>query len=360
MEMNLLSHLFSLVSGRWIASLGLVILLMEQGRSVPVESTLEAVRRDCVAAYSTHAAKVTAAAAEAANLFLKSVQILAANPGISTLDDCRKAWRGARKAYLLTEPLRFSGGPIDDDDGPEQSVNPWPIQDSVIEKLLHSKDEALTPELLQRRHQVGGADEAALGFSVLAYLLWETPEPLNARRCGFLLSAAQVLRDELAGVGEEWQAGQTGNFHAMFVEEETLAIQRMITGPSLLGGGELATTRLQLPCDTQDRHDTTAAYSRDSGTEARLTVQALSAFWRCLEPYAKQVDASVAAQINGQTQRMETLSSKLPEQFFTAGGDPDKIAHQLILALEDQAASLRKLGRLLNLNIPLEVGPEGE
>ncbi len=358
--MNWMPFLIPSTRRRWICGLAGGFLLLGQGASLAVESTPEAVRRDCAVAYATAATHLTAEAAETAEIFFQTVKKLAANPQNSLLEDARSAWRLARRAYLLTEPLRFSGGPIDDDDGPEQSINPWPIQESLVETLLHDHREALTPALLQRRHQVAAPDEATCGFSVLAYLLWETAEPLDARRCEFLRSAAQLLRDDMVGVAEEWKADQIGNFHAMFVEAETLAIQRMITGPSLLGGGELATTRLQLPCDTQDGHDTTAPFSRDAGTEARLTVQALSQFWHCLEPYAKRVDAPLAGQIAVQTQRMETLAGKLPEEFFAPAGDPAKITHQLILALEDQAASLRKLGRSLNLNIPLEVGPEGE
>ncbi len=332
-------------------------------RSTPgAEVGLTEMRSVLVQDYANLATRLTGAAAGAAETLSRALERLRAEPTQANLNLAREAWMEARKAYLRTEPLRFGGGPIDDDDGPEQEINPWPIDPAVVNELLSNTKDVprFTSELLRQRHQVGGVDQATVGFQVLAYLLWRSGEAPESRTTEYLVVCGEVLLEDLKSVATEWTVDKVGTFRAMFLEEPALAVQRIITGLALLGGGELATTRLQLPLDARERMETTSPYADFSQAEVRVTVDTLGAFWQILEGFAKLADPAGVDRLREETKRMQTLVVQLPKNFYEGGGAAEQVTHELILALEDQAASLRALGQGLGLNIPLEVGPEGE
>ena len=55
-------------------------------------------------------------------------------PTQARLSSARKAWIDARDDYVVTEPFRFYGGPIDDPKtGPEGLINAWPMDEAYVD-----------------------------------------------------------------------------------------------------------------------------------------------------------------------------------------------------------------------------------
>ncbi len=308
-------HLWSVLA--WLAMSGWA------GEPAPVEIAWQ----QSAEAYVALAAEVTTAAAAAAEQLALAATAWAAQPSPERLGQARAAWWEARRAYLLTEPLRFSGGPIDDDDGPEQAINAWPLQRSAVAE----------------QHT----------FSVAAHLLWQVTEQPQSLRL-----ATAALAKDLTSVAAEWRPGELGNFRTIFLEERSMRVQRMLTGLALMADAELATTRLQLPLDAADEALTTAPAAGKSAAEAGVTVAALARFWQPLEKYVQVINATAARQISAHLKQAATWVAQLPEHFYEA--DPNHVTQKLIIVLEDLAAAWRGVGATLDLHIPLEVGPEGE
>ncbi len=95
---------------------------------------------------------------------LKSaIDALAANPSQTTLDVAKTAWLIAREPYGQTEAYRFRNSPIDDnpdtaeaEDGPEGSLNAWPLGEALIDYVQASTTDFGNAEVGVTAHAVTG------------------------------------------------------------------------------------------------------------------------------------------------------------------------------------------------------------
>jgi uncharacterized iron-regulated protein len=278
-----------------------------------------------------------------------AVRALQDAPSTEHLALAQRAWRTARMAYLATEPLRFSGGPIDDDDGAEQEINAEKIALKTVDRLLDAESEfpLFTAEILRKFHQSHGSEDATCGFQVLAYLLWKSTAPPSTRVAKYLLVCAEILAEDEKRIATEWNVGEIGDFRTMFLEDPTLAVQRMITGASLMGAGVMA-VRLQLALDAADETESCAPYSHTAEEETITSCRAILEASACLGPLLTQTQpATTAALARVATELKKTLTSSMATR-------------QRIVALENYSTTLRNIGLEMGLHIPQEVGPEGE
>ena len=101
-------------------------------------------------------AVITAEALDAA------IETLLTDPTPATLDAARTAWRVAREPYGQTEVYRFRASPIDDtnydrsdgEDGPEGSINAWPLGEALIDYVVQGNDFGLD-QVGVTAHQTG-------------------------------------------------------------------------------------------------------------------------------------------------------------------------------------------------------------
>src|SRR5690606_849296 len=77
-----------------------------------------------------------------------AIDALVATPSQATLPAARNAWKAAREPYGQTEDYRFRATPIDDtnynsadgEDGPEGSINAWPLGEALIDYVVEGAD----------------------------------------------------------------------------------------------------------------------------------------------------------------------------------------------------------------------------
>ena len=169
-----------------------------------------------------------------AKALAKSVDTFLATPTQLNLIFTRTRWIEARLPYLQSEVFRFSGGPIDDDAGPEALLNGWPVNPAHIDYSLGDKGRInggivndpsnypqITKALIASLNRKDGSRDITTGYHVIEFLLWG--EDLKAggagarsfsdygesaenseRRGAYLKAAMTLLVDHLQAMVDAW------------------------------------------------------------------------------------------------------------------------------------------------------------
>ena len=234
-----------------------------------------------------------------------SLEVLTKDPTEANLASARDAWKAARVPYMQTEVLRFGNAIVDDWEG---RVNAWPLDEGLIDYVAagygaESEDnpfytanviaqdsitlsgetvdtKTITKELLSDTlHEVDGVEaNVATGYHAIEFLLWG--QDLNgtkagagsrpasdfdtknckvtncAKRSEFLLTAGELLIDDLAWMTEQWK--EKGDARAALEKNPADAINTIFTGMGSLSYGELAGERIKLGVllhDPEEEHD---------------------------------------------------------------------------------------------------------
>lgn len=243
-----------------------------------------------------------------AERLLSAVRNLVAEPTDANLKAARQAWLAARVPYMQTEGFRFGNAIVDDWEG---KVNAWPLDEGLIDYVDRSSygdssDEnpwynanvianpklriggktvdaaGISRELLTDMLQEAGGLEAnvATGYHAIEFLLWG--QDLNGtgpgagsrpatdydrggkctggncdRRAAYLLTATELLVDDLKEMEASWGAG--GDARKVIVEGTPEAgLTAILTGLGSLSYGELAGERMKLGLilhDPEEEHD---------------------------------------------------------------------------------------------------------
>jgi putative iron-regulated protein len=94
-----------------------------------------------------------------------AIDTFVASPTEQNLAAAKRAWRVAREPYLQTEVFRFRASPIDDtnynaadgEDGPEGSLNAWPLGEALIDYVKEGTDFG-ADQLEVTSHETGVSD----------------------------------------------------------------------------------------------------------------------------------------------------------------------------------------------------------
>lgn len=259
------------------------------------------------------------------------------------------AYAEARRFYLPTECLRFSGGPIDDDDGPQARINGWPADESaLLEIIQRTEPHQITSDTLEARTASPGSEPATepvlSGFHALHTLGHLKPSP---RQQACLLAAASLLARDLRQQFQEWNDGALGNYRAIFTSKPDLALLKIFTGLAILSQSELSATRIQFWADTGEpaalpaeiTSSTKGMLSFWNGNYTRRNGAILSG------PGLRELVGTVDPELAGQLDRQFQISIDL------ANTNPLK-PKELISSLETQADLLRSGARKLGIAVP--------
>ncbi len=253
-------------------------------------------RADAVAVATTYADLVLAAydASIASTEKLRtSIDTFVAKPSEARLAAARKAWLSARDDYIVTEPFRFYGGPIDDpEDGPEGQINAWPMDEAYVDYVAGQpkagivNDTKGTPEITEdvivAANEQGGETNISSGWHAIEFLLWgqdrsktgpgERPasdysSAANAqRRADYLRLTTELLVDDLKRVREQWSM-QGGAFRTAFLADPDRALRRIMRGIGALAVGELAGERMAVAFESGDQEDEHSCFSDNTNAD---------------------------------------------------------------------------------------------
>lgn len=238
--------------------------------------------------------------------FQTSVAEFLNEPTARTLDAARAAWRKSREPYSLTEAFRFSGGPIDSVDGPEERLNAWPLDEAFIDVVPGAAvvpviaDERRFPvvdvALLRRLNMSEGEKNISCGWHAVEFLLWGqdtsavgpgkrpvtdfTTAPHAVRRAAWLRASTAALIEDLEPVAAAWREGKSGNYRArMDALEPDDALRTVVRGMVMLSGFELASERILVPCETRTQEEEQSCFSDNTAEDIRWNMRGLENLW---------------------------------------------------------------------------------
>ena len=311
-----------------------------------------------------------------------AVRAFAAAPTEESLAEARRAWCRARKVYALTEAFRFSGGPIDDEDGPEEWLNAWPLDESIIDRvpdspvvsIIENTEEypVIDADLLARLNMKEGEKNITCGWHAVEFLLWGqdtstdgpgnrlytdfTTAPHAARRCRYLEAAATGVVGNLAAVAEAWRPGDSANYRATAeARPADESLRTVVKGMIMLAGFELASERIGVPCETRLQEEEQSCFSDTTSDDIRGNITGLVNLWKgsyttfsgqkvggiSLQYLTRVRDSALARELDARIAEVAEAASRIPDRFDNAVvGAPDAPGQ---LALRALAAKLSAL-----------------
>ncbi|MBJ93666.1 MAG: iron-regulated protein [Rickettsiales bacterium] len=339
-------------------------------------------------------AQLWSSSAAQARLLLEANQALVEAPDEQRLVLARQAWIKARQAYSPSEVLRFQGGPIDDEDGPEGQINGWPLDEAYIDYVVDQPMAGLVQDLkglpvidaasLLQRNEQGGEENIATGWHAVEFLLWGQdtnsdgpgtrpytdylPEnPAALRRGAYLMAVSKLLVDDLAGLAGEWTEAAPGSFSEGFLADEERAVRGMWTGLAMLAGHELAGERIAVAYETRDQEDEQSCFSDTTHLDILANVQGIQQLYRGtiggqqgpgLRELTAAFDPALAQQLDGQIEVALKTAGELTPPFDQAiqaeDGSPQRSQlSQLMSQLEAVAQGAAQAAQAMQLQINL-------
>ncbi len=274
---------------------------------------------------------------------------LVADPTEAHLDAAKSAWLAAREPYGQTEVYRFRVGPIDaltedgtlgeDGDGPEGTINAWPLGEALIDYVANNVDGDAGPEIpssvagitgniiadmdgfptidtsvIRDNFELGGDERnVSSGYHAIEFLLWG--QDLNAdgggggardataghrpvtdygldsdtctsganpaspeicrRRGQYLLATAELLVHDLRRVRDAWSPNDADNHHANFVAGGDTSLALILEGMGRMGFGELAGERMNIALLTNSQEDEHSCFSDNTHRDIYLNAKGI-------------------------------------------------------------------------------------
>jgi putative iron-regulated protein len=347
-------------------------------------------RAQVAADYATLVEANYAEALAEAETLRDALRDFTSEPSEETFSAAKDAWLTARAPYGQTEAFRFYQGPIDNDDGPEGLINAWPIDESYIDYVAGPDDTVLvgglvnlpddypdiTEDVIAELNEKEGETNIMTGYHAIEFLLWgqdlsedgpgERPytdyvtgddgsAENQDRRARYLLTAADLLIENLSAVHQQWQEDEA-NYRADFLAlEPSDAIGKVLLGVGSLSGAELAGERMTVAYDNKDQENEHSCFS--DNTKDDLLNNAKSVQNVLLGTYQEFDGAGIDDLVEAKDR---ALAERLREQIQTAIDDIEAIPGSFDTAImgdddsEGRVAVLAAINSLLDFNESLE------
>ena len=349
-----------------------------------------------------HYAKLVSAtygdALNQARAMQQDIEAFLSGPTAELLEKARDSWTAARIPYLQTEVFRFYEGPIDDEDGPEGLLNAWPMDEAYIDYVEGDASSGVVnnatdyPEidakLIESLNEKDGEANISCGYHAIEFLLWG--QDLSAdgpgarphtdyttgenaeRRSEYLRAVTGFLVAKLEEVEAEWAPGKE-NYRSGFLKMPSHeAIEKIMTGMSMLSGFEMASERLNVAYDTKAQEDEHSCFSDTTHNDMIYDLTGIANVWSGsygdlsgpgLETLAGQIAPDLSASLDAKIKASVEAAKAIPIPFDQAIlGEDDAPGRRAILntieTLEDQAELLVALGKEMGFGVPISEGEE--
>lgn len=294
-------------------------------------------------------------------------------PSEKTLSTARSTYIEARKAYLMTEVLRFAGGPIDRQGGPEALINSWPLDEAQVDYVVGNAKAGIINDpvqypvinanLLKDLNQKMGETNVTTGFHVIEFLLWgqdlseDGPgnRPLtdfvpgkgpNAeRRSQYLQAVSDLLLQDLTGLVDAWNPGMSNSYFHFVTdaknEKEQFAV--ITQAISKFVGEELAQERLFVALDTQEQEEEQSCFSDLTHLDFQYDMAGVERLMRPLLATIRVSSNQKADQLQSSLAEAQAMVQRIPRPFDQAIQDENsrKILMKLVGRLELLADEIR-------------------
>ena len=349
--------------------------------------------REVVAHYAQLVQATYSDAVAKAKIMEQAIEDFLTSPSADGLKKARSSWTAARIPYLQTEVFRFYEGPIDDEDGPEGLLNAWPMDESYVDYvkgdeeagIINNPDDfpKIDADLIQSLNEKGGEANISCGYHAIEFLLWGqdfsaggpgerpftdyTTADNAERRASYLRASTKLLIKHLAGVSTEWEPGKE-NYRSRFLKlEPRAAIEKILTGMSMLSGFEMASERLNVAYDTKAQEDEHSCFSDTTHNDMVYDLVGISNVWNGtyrtvkglgLKKVAEKADPALAKHLDARITASVAAARAIPVPFDQAIlGEDNAPSRQAILrtieSLEEQAGLMVMLSKKLGFEVPI-------
>lgn len=335
-------------------------------------------KADFLKSYAEYAFNQYQRSAIAAVNLQARISDLALKPSEKTLALAKSAYTEARKAYLMTEVLRFAGGPIDRQGGPEALINSWPLDEGQVDYVVGNAKSGIINDpvnypvisatLLKEMNQKQGETNVTTGFHVIEFLLWgqdvsadgpgnrpfsdfQVGQGQNAeRRSEYLQVVSDLLLQDLTSLVDAWNPGVTSSyFHfvtdARNEKEQFTVITKAI---SKFVGEELAQERLFVALDTQEQEEEQSCFSDLTHLDFLYNLAGVERLMRPLLATIRLSNSQKADQLQSSMAETQAMVQRIPRPFDQAIQDEN--SRKFLLKL---------VGRLELLSDEIRAATEG-
>ena len=150
----------------------------DEAASVPTERKVAVAERYADLVHAAYGASVAGA-----EQMRERIDAFVARPTEARLRSARTAWVDARDDYVVTEPFRFYGGPIDDPKtGPEGLMNAWPMDEAYVDYVAGDPQAGIvndrtaypkiSEDVIVESNEKGGETNISSGWHAIEFLLW--------------------------------------------------------------------------------------------------------------------------------------------------------------------------------------------
>ncbi len=319
-------------------------------------------------------------------------------PTAARLASAKQAWIGARDDYVVTEPFRFYGGPIDDPKtGSEGLINAWPMDEAYVDYVSGDakagivNDRAaypkITEDVIVDSNEAGGETNISSGWHAIEFLLWGqdrsedgpgarpvgdyTTARNASRRATYLRLTTQRLVSDLRSVQAPWSP-EGGAYRKVVMGDPDSTMRKIFRGIGTLSSHELAGERMAVAFESSDQEDEHSCFSDNTNADVVNDLRGIRMVYLGAGPDDDKPDrASVAALVMEADPRLgERLARALagslaraqayPATFETmiaapSGSPANTAIAESIEAIEAQSELLKEAADELNV----EVGFEG-
>jgi putative iron-regulated protein len=323
-----------------------------------------------------------------------AIDAFVARPTAPRLAAAKRAWLAARDDYIVTEPFRFYGGPIDDPkDGPEGLINAWPMDEAYVDYVQGDRDAGIvndrrhhpriTKAVIIAANERDGETNISSGWHAIEFLLWGqdrsktgpgrrpvgdyTTAPNAERRGSYLRLTADRLLADLSAVRARWKPGAY-SYRDAFLANPDKALTKILRGIGALNSHELAGERMAVAFESKDQEDEHSCFSDNTNADvvndlAGIRMVYEGRFGKLAGPgvddLVREVDAPLAQSISRQMAATLDKAKAFPATFETmiaaADGTPESTAMaNVIEAIEAQGRDLAHAAKALDVTVNFE------
>ncbi len=339
----------------------------------------------------------------AAKQMSHKIDAFLAAPNEQGLQAAKESWIQARLPYLQTEVYRFYNGPIDDEDGPEGLLNAWPMDEAYVDYvrempksgIINDKQSypEITRELLISLNEKEGEENISCGYHAIEFLLWgqdlQVDGPGNRpytdyttaenadRRKKFLKVTVSLLLENLESLVSQWAPSKENYRSSLVKGKSSDAIQKILSGMTLLSGFELAGERLLVAYESRAQEDEHSCFSDTTHNDAIYDIVGLMNVWSGsytkldgskiegpgIHVLASMMDPELAEKLQNLLVSSLSLSKEIPRPFDQAilaeeGSDSRQAILNLIEELENVADGLVDVANKFGVRVVKEPEPE--
>lgn len=317
------------------------------------------------------------------------------DPSPARLTAARKAWIDARDDYVVTEPFRFYGGPIDDPKtGPEGLINAWPMDEAYVDYVRGDADAGIvndrstyptiTADVIVEANEKGGETNISSGWHAIEFLLWGqdrspngpgtrpardyTSAPNAARRAAYLRLTTERLLTDLRSVREPWAPGE-GAYRKTFLADPDKALTNILRGVGTLSSHELAGERMAVALESTEQEDEHSCFSDNTNADVVNDLKGIRMVYTgelggvsgaaSLESLVREVDPRLASALRAKLDATVAQAERFPATFermiaAPASSPTHNALADAIVAIEALGIDLAAAANALDVTVNFE------